>query len=279
MKQAVIIMLKGLWIGGTLTVPGVSGGSMAMLLGIYDKLIFSINSVFKRKKSILFLAEFLAGSLAGIFLFSKSLLLLIERYPMPMRYFFLGAVAGGVPLILNQAKVRRFSWKVVAYPVVGIGLVALIALIPTGLFSPDTHTGAGGFFLQLLGGLIVAIALVLPGISVSHMLLMLGLYEGIMTSVSTFQILPLIPFGIGLVGGILLTSNVLEKAMRAFPQATYLMIFGFLLGSLPELFPGVPTGWDLPLSLFTAAAGFTGVYAMFRLEQKKSALQTRQKER
>ena len=117
-----------------------------------------------------------------------------------------------------------------------------------------------------MGGVIIAVGLVLPGISVSQLLYMLGIYEGIMENIGNLNILPLIPLGIGVVGGIFLTTKVLERLMERHPQPTYLIILGFMFGSLPELFPGIPAGGALVFSALTAAAGFAALYAMSRRE-------------
>lgn len=278
MRQTIYTAASGAWIGGTMTVPGVSGGSMAMILGIYDRLITSVNGIFhreKRKESIIFLLKFLLGAAAGLFLFSSLITFLLDQFPMPTRYFFLGTVAGGVPLIFREAHVKRFSLSVIVYPALGIAAALSIAMLPEGLF--DTGFG-GGFFsillgvlIQLAGGVVVAIALVLPGISVSQMLLVLGLYERLTGAVSALDVMTLLsflPLMIGTVGGILLTTNLIEKAMKRFPTATYLMIFGFILGSLPELFPGIPSGWEI---LFCALLGFAGFFALYFVSEKETA--------
>ena len=107
-----IIALKGLFVGGTMLVPGVSGGSMAMILGIYHELIASISSFLKHKKeSLLFLGVFVAGALVGMALFARPLEALIERFPMPTLYFFIGAVVGGVPLMVKESGITSFSLK------------------------------------------------------------------------------------------------------------------------------------------------------------------------
>lgn len=123
-------------------VPGVSGGSMAMILGIYDKLVSSVSSFRKHKReSFFFLALFSIGGGLGMLLFANPLLSLIERYPMPMLYFFLGAVAGGVPLIFKQAEIKSFSWKVPLYITVGLLVVALFAILPAGAFQSEMEAG------------------------------------------------------------------------------------------------------------------------------------------
>lgn len=268
-QDAVIVFLKGLWVGGTMTVPGVSGGSMAMIMGIYDRLISSVSSFFKKpRESSLFLIEFVAGAGIGMLLFAKLIsYLFTTNADIPIRFFFLGAVAGGVPMIYRKACMRKVNIKAVVYPVLGIILVVLLAMIPEGLFTPQEGAGILGVLLQLAGGVIIAIGLVLPGISVSQMLYMLGIYEGIMENISNLNIIPLIPLGIGVAGGILLTTKILESLMEKHPQPTYLIILGFMFGSLPELFPGIPAGENLFLSIITAAAGFLLLYGLSKKEE------------
>lgn len=276
-----VVALKGMWIGGTMTVPGVSGGSMAILLGIYDRLIFSISKFTKDiKNNIIFLVEFVLGAGVGLVLFSQFILMLLQKYTMPTSYFFLGAVAGGIPLIIKEANIKKSDFlnkktgkydhytvgKVflyILYAFIGIGFVYLISLIPEGVFAAN-ESGVQNFLIKIAGGVIVAIALVLPGISVSQMLLMLGLYEEVFGSIKNFDILPLIPLGIGLVAGIILSTLAIGKAIEKHPQATYIIVFGFVLGSLPELFPGMPNGSDIFVCLLTAILGFAVIMLIMK---------------
>ncbi|MDO4546253.1 MAG: DUF368 domain-containing protein [Bacillota bacterium] len=266
MRNAMVVV-KGTIIGGTMLVPGVSGGSMAIILGIYDKLITSVSSFGKHKlESFLFLLLFVAGGFLGIFLFSRPILYMIQQYPMPMLYFFLGAVAGGIPLILRKAQVRSFSFRGLGYVMLGVIIVAALSMIPMESSQSRLETGLLGIFLLMLAGFIAAIALVLPGISVSYLLLIAGLYDETMQAISQFYMPFLIPLGIGLLLGILLTTRLLEKAMLAYPQPTYLMILGFVLGSLIEVFPGVPSGWQILLCIVTMFAGFAAIMWLSRKE-------------
>jgi len=261
--QHLMTVLKGLFVGGTMMVPGVSGGSMAMILGIYEKLISSVSSFLKHKKeSLIFLMLFCGGAVLGMVLFAKPLLTLIERFPMPTLYFFIGAVLGGVPLMVKESGIRKFSWKSALFALVGLCIVALLELIPAGGMSADSATGLGGYLLLALAGFIAAIALILPGISVSYMFLLLGLYDKIMLAISELQLSFLLPLGIGLALGVLLTTRILELAMKRHPQPTYMIILGFVLGSLIEVFPGIPTGWSLPLCIVTCALGYAAIRAL-----------------
>lgn len=277
MKNTVYTAACGAWIGGTMTVPGVSGGSMAMILGIYDRLIGSVNGIFQKgkfKDSVLFLLKFMIGAGLGLFLFAKLITLALTHFPMATGYFFLGCVAGGAPMIFRSAKIKKVGVSVFLYPIFGIAAALLISLIPEGLFEID---GSGviaiilGILIQLIGGIVIAVALVLPGISVSQMLLVLGVYEKLTAAVDALDILTLFSFAplvIGTLGGILLTTNLIEKAMKKYPTATYLIVFGFILGSLPELIPGLPMGWDLLICPVLAVLGF---FAVFMISKKENA--------
>ncbi len=296
MKQ-LEILLKGLWIGGTMTVPGVSGGTMAILVGIYDRLIGAvsglipvrensegnddgegntkgkINWISYRKtafKSILFLIVFLLGAGLGMLVISKLISGLLEQ-PVAgsyVRFFFLGAVAGGIPLILASAKVKKFSAWVIVLPVIGAALVYCLNFLPEEMFSLEEAGGAGALLLKLVGGIILAIALVLPGVSASQMLYTLGIYEELLACISDFRIVPLIPLGIGTVLGIFLVTKTLEMLMTKYPRQTFLIIFGFILGSLPELFPKNAEG-NYALYGVCTAVGILLIYWIGKRERSK----------
>ena len=205
----------------------------------------------------------------------KLITLALTHVSIPTRYFFLGAVAGGAPMIFRAAKIKKVGIPVFVYPIVGIVSALLISLIPEGIFEIN-GTGAlavlAGIVIQLLGGIVIAIALVLPGISVSQMLLVLGVYEKLTAAVDALDIMTLLSFAplvIGTVGGILLTTNLIERAMKKYPTATYLIVFGFILGSLPELFPAqLLTGWNI---LFAPLLAVLGFFAVFTISKKENA--------
>lgn len=275
------VLARAMAVGGTMTVPGASGGTMAMILGIYEELIESMGSLPEllaecircgndgcaRRRlwdCLRFLALFSLGALAGMALLAKGVLSLLERYPMAVSYFFLGAVAGGIPLICRQAQVKKITWQALLWPLAGLLMVYGLAALPEGLFTaglPGAASSPGvpsfrALLFQFLGGCILAVALILPGISVSQMLLMLGLYEPVMEAVSSLRFASLLPLGLGAVLCTLLVTRLLGSAMQRRPQPTYLLILGFVLGSLGELYPGLPEGWNLLFAPLAAVAGY-----------------------
>ncbi len=256
-------MFKGLWIGGTLTVPGASGGSMAMILGIYDKLIDSVDAFLHRgkdkKSAFLFLLQVGAAGILGFILFSGLVSMLMEKFPLEVCFFFSGAIAGGIPIILKATGMKRPKITDLLYVLIGAAFVFAFSLIPEGLFSFPADLSFGGILTQLLGGVLVAIGFVLPGISLSHMLYIMGIYEELMYKVSHLDFLPLIPFAIGGAVGVLATTYIVKVALTRFPRASYLIIFGFLIGSFPQLFEGQSVGGhSLPFYLLCAVLALLG---------------------
>ena len=278
MKNILITWAKGLWIGGTLTVPGVSGGSMAMILGIYDKLLWAVNSFVKKggekKKAFFFLLWTALGGGIGFVAFSALVKFLLQSAPLYVCCFFVGAVVGGVPLILKKANIETPSFLDVVTVLGGCILVLLIAFIPKELFAINGIGGLGGIGLKLLCGFVLAFGLVLPGISFSQMMYVFGIYNDVVDRVSSLDILPLVPIGIGGIIGILATSLAVETLMKKYPRRVYSAIFGFLLGSVPLMFAETLRGtavsdppiWAYPLFIVLAAAGFFAVYLMSKKE-------------
>lgn len=259
----VLLIVKGAVIGGTMMVPGASGGTMAMVLGIYDRLIWSVSGFRShRSESLRFLILFCTGGILGMFLLSKPVLYFLQNYTAATMYFFIGAIFGGVPMIIRESKGTLFSWKRLLHISLGVLLVLSVSMIPTGYFESHLEISMKTVLLLTAAGVVSAAALVLPGISVSYMLLVIGLYDETMRAVSNLYLPFLIPLGAGTILGVIITTKGLEKAMTRYPLATYSIILGFVLGSAAQVFPGIPTNEDLPVCIFSMAAGFGIIFSM-----------------
>ena len=271
-RDRTIAAFKGMIVGGTMLVPGVSGGSMAMILGIYKRLTDAVSRFSQNKKeNFFFLLVFCLGGGIGMLLFAKPLSELIERYPMPMLYFFTGAVAGGVPLICRQAKIKSFSWKIPGYILIGVVSVLLFSVI----FQSDILSGtqmqsareSQSFLFLLPAGFVAAIALVLPGISVSYLFLMMGLYEELMHALTELSFSFLLPLGAGLLLGILFITKLLTRILEKYPQPSYLVILGFVIASMAQVFPGIPEGMQIPVCLLMLFLGYFAIRMLSGKEQ------------
>lgn len=255
-----IDMLKGLVIGASMLIPGVSGGTVAIICGIYYKLIAGIDTFFKNpKENIRFLASVAIGGAVGVLAFSKLILLVYNSYKVPMLYLFMGAVLGSIPLLYRCAEIKKFNFKILIYPILGISFVLLLECIPKDLFVLNANS-LFEYMIVFLVGIVLATALVLPGISFSYMLLILGLFEQTLSAIENVNVLFLGSMGMGVLIGIFLTAKVIRFILRKYPMQTYLVIIGFVIASLKDVFPGIPTGNELLLSTLLLFGSFYGIY-------------------
>jgi putative membrane protein len=249
-KNDLIIMLKGYTIGSSMSVPGVSGGTMAILLGIYDKLISSVSNFLKDiKGNTLFLLKFCIGAGAGICSLSFLLKWMLEKFPLPVSVFFLGAVVGGIPALYNKTKESSLRISSGIYFLLGFLVVISIGFIPEGSVNVGTGSGVTHYLMLLITGIIIALALVLPGISTSHMLLVLGMYDAMLGAITRFDVVYVGILGIATLIGVFLITKPIEWTLNKFPHQTYCAIIGFVLGSTAEIFrdkilPAIPESAD-----------------------------------
>lgn len=260
--------IKGFIIGGTMLVPGVSGGTMAMILGIYEDLISAVSNFLKQKRqSIFFLGLFCIGAFAGMALLAKGILTLLENYNMPVMYFFIGAVVGGIPMVVKSCGLKRLSLSMLIYPIIGAVAVMSIELLPKGLFEINSMYSPSGLIILFIAGFIAAIALILPGISVSFVLLVLGIYENLIKAFDEFDIVYLGILALGLAAGIISTTKLLDKAMKKYTRSTYLIILGFVIGSVIPVFPGAPSGSGLIICPVCFILGIGIIQLLFMLDK------------
>lgn len=246
-------VIKGALVGVANIIPGVSGGTMMVSMGIYEKIIGVVNNLFKDiKKSIMTLLPIGIGMILGIAVFSFIIPWCLEVYPFPTSFCFIGLILGGVPAIVKPAKESlQEEGKSISAPHI-IVFVALFALAVGMAAMNETQTTSASFDLNLgfmivifLVGVIAAATMVIPGVSGSLVLMILGFYSGIMSSISGFissvfawnwnDILyytgVLMPFGIGVIVGIFAVAKLIEWLFAKFPSVTYSGILGLIVAS------------------------------------------------
>ena len=260
-------VLCGAVIGASMLIPGVSGGTTAIMIGIYDRLVRAVSQLWGQfRQNIIFLAEAALGGLIGMVLFSGAVLRITRSYPMESAYLFMGAILGSVPLMVRKAELTKRRLGCVLFAGVGILLSLAIGQMSAAGFSFADSGIIGGIKLVLCG-VVIAAALILPGISTSHVLLMLGLYETVLGAISALDIPCLALLGAGTAVGVLLLTRILDRAMTRYPSPTYMMIAGFVLASVYDLFPGTAQGGQMLLCVLLFAAGFTvTANTMFHVE-------------
>lgn len=248
--------LKGMAMGAADIVPGVSGGSIALIAGIYQQLLDSINAFnldnllllksFQIKELYArvngnFLLSLVLGILTSILALSRVITYLMEEHPIPLWSFFSGLILVSAFLILKETK----KWNFVI--VISIAIGTAFAWWVTNL--PPTTTPDAPWFTFVAGAIAIC-AMILPGISGSFVLLILGQYERILQAVLDKDIFTLALFASGCLVGILSFSRVVAYLLRRFHAATIGLLSGFMLGSVNELWP-----WKLVTSWRTSSSG------------------------
>ena len=250
------LFLKGMAMGAADVVPGVSGGTIAFITGIYERLIGAISSINKQTLLMLFRGQFrqlwtaidgtfLAVLFAGIFTsiltLASVLTFTLEHYPILTWSFFFGLVAASVWMMGRTVK----QWN--AQAVVAFVLGTIVAYAITEM---NATAGSEAPWYLILSGALAICAMILPGISGSFILLLLGAYSTVLAAVANRELLTIAYVGIGAVLGLLLFSKGLKYIFERFYNPTIALLSGFLLGSLNKLWP-----WKETLETFIKHPG------------------------
>ena len=257
----------GIAVGASMMLPGVSGGTMAIILGVYDRLIRAISGIFQDfRANFIFLFQFGMGGMLGILFLSRIMERLLGLAYLPMMYFFGGAVLGSIPLLAKKAGIGDKGnpplWEIAAFVGAGLGGALLLAFLPSDQIGAAQGTA---LYLQLfIVGAVVSVALVLPGISTSYMLLVLGIYQPTIYAINTMDIPFIAGLGLGLLAGTFVITKLLAAVMARYPKQTYLAIIGFVLAALKDVYPGMPKGADWIWSTVALAMGIGSVLWLSR---------------
>ncbi len=254
-------IFRGFIMGVSDLIPGVSGGTLAVVLGIYDRLLEAISGFFSRewKKHLGFLVPLGIGVVLALGLLSRLIEYLLEHYYEPTQFFFIGLIIGVLPFILRQADAKK-SFKATHFILI---LVAGALVASMAFFKPEESTdpitsltalSAIGLFLS---GWLASMAMLLPGISGSFILLILGVYATAINALSTMNIPIIAVIGAGVIVGFILSSKGIRYLLDHFPSITYAVIVGLIIGSIFVVFPGLVTNTiTIILCIITFILGF-----------------------
>lgn len=250
---------RGAMMGISELIPGVSSGTIAVMLGIYDQLIRSINGFFSKdwKQHLRFLVPLGIGIVIAFVSFLKLINWLLIYHTEPTHFFFMGLIVGILPLLFKKAKVRQtFKAGHFAALIVALLFVAGMELFRTeGTADPVTQltllSGAGLFF----SGWLASMSMLMPGISGSLVLLILGVYHTATFALESFNIPIIMAIGSGVIVGIIVSSKAIKYILSRFPYGSYAVIIGLVIGSLVPVYPGIESIFQLIPSIITFIAG------------------------
>lgn len=256
LKEYLLLFSKGVGMGAADVVPGVSGGTIAFITGIYEELLGSIRSVNGEALRLLlrfnisgfwkhingnFLVVLLAGIGLSIVSLSRLILYLLEFHSEMLWAFFFGLIVASAVVVAK--KITRWTLGVVLAGLLGVALAYYIT-VATPAQTPDAY------WFVFLSGAIAICAMILPGISGSFILVLLAKYEFIMLALKELRISVILTFGLGCITGILLFSHVLNWMLKNYHNVTVALLTGFMIGSLNKVWP-----WKQTLETYTDRHG------------------------
>ena len=253
-------LVIGIIIGMANVIPGVSGSTIAVVFGIYNKFIDAITlNVKKLWQNKRFVLPIITGMASGVLIFSKVINLLYEKFPVQTNFFFTGLIIGSIPMLVslatkteNGAKIEKAKIASIAVcTIIGIAVMILFSIIES---SFGTAQNIGGqlpaFSVKLalkifIAGLFGAVAMIVPGISGSLLMLIMGVYPIVIKSISALfvpesfftSLVLLLPNGFGVLAGLLIGAKMVKNLLNKAPNHTYAVILGLLCGSALNICP------------------------------------------
>ena len=273
-----INMLKGAVMGMTNVIPGVSGGTMLVSLGIFDQLIYGITHLFKEfKKSMMILLPFTVGMLSAIVAFSFIITFLFERFPMQTAAASVGLILGGIPPLMRRIRGEGVGISGVAVFVIFFMFIIILQIFGGSVENEVLIVLSGfGIFKLLLIGVIAAATMIVPGVSGSMMLMIMGYYKPVIgavrdlaSAVAAFDRVAilynmgvLLPFGIGVLLGIFFVAKALEVLLKRYEGLTYCAILGLVSASPVVVFMSIGVSTVSVMAVAVSVLVFAISFAM-----------------
>ena len=243
MKKNIMLVIKGFIMGIANIIPGVSGGTLALILGIYEDFIGAISHFFTNfKKNIKFLLPIVIGMVLAIVSLSRVIDYSYKHFPIPTCLFFVGLVLGGIPMLLSKVKGTKEVKKVSSYIIFAITFLIVMVMACSDLIFGEgmkislSNMGLIQYILLFIVGVVAAATMVIPGVSGSLVLMLLGYYYPIIDKIKEFtsfknigeNFLVLGVFGVGILIGIVLISKLIEFLFQKYEVKTYFGVLGFI---------------------------------------------------
>lgn len=266
-----IRFIKGAFIGSGFILPGVSGGVLAAVFGLYERLISFLANLRKEfKKNLLFFIPVGLGGITGVFLFSFVVSFFLGNWESQILWFFIGCIVGTLPVLWQEA--GKKGRKPRHYGLMALAFVLCYAF----MFFGERFTSGNvpqNFFTWLLAGGLIGLGTIVPGLSPSNFLLFMGMYKDMADGIKTLDFSVILPLGIGVVACVLLLSKLMNKVLQHCYAGMFHIILGVVLASTVMIVP-LDMNYLGPDGLVCAlmlAGGAALGYFMGRLEDKYKA--------
>lgn len=280
-------ILCGAFLGISVIAPGISGSIMAVMMGIYDELITIISNPFKKfKHNFFYLLPMVIGAGISVLLLLKALDFLFINYTIPAYLLFMSLIAGSIPSVFEEAKQEPIKKRYFIGTAIAFAFALTIGLLAKSKFAINVDTTditslGMRVYLPVCGGISGMMSMV-PGMSISMLLMMFGIYEPLLNlannlvSLDRFftapwlsEVLIVFTIVIAFLIGMVLFSNITKRVFKKYHSLGFLMVLGFMSGSLVSVFPGLPSGWLNWILSFVAIAVGLSISYLFKILGKK----------
>ena len=247
MKKNILLVIKGFIMGIANIIPGVSGGTLALILGIYEDFIGAISHFFSNlKKNVCFLIPIAIGMLLAIASLSRVIDYSYKHFPIPTSLFFVGLVLGGIPMLVGKVHGKKEVKQASSYVIFALTFLLVMVMACSdfifgeGLKVSFANMGLVQYLLLFIVGVVAAATMVIPGVSGSLVLMLLGYYYPVLTVIKECtklqnlgsNIIILGVFGVGVLLGIVLISKLIEFLFQKYETKTYFGVLGFIVASI-----------------------------------------------
>ncbi|MFA5602772.1 MAG: DUF368 domain-containing protein [Bacilli bacterium] len=272
--------LKGLIIGAAMIIPGVSGGVLAVIFGIYDKLLNAVSHLFKNfKKNMMYLIPIGTGIVLGILVVSKLLQYLFDKFANPIQFTFMGFIIGSVPVLFRHIKSKKGQFNYIACMITFVFATILVILDKNnafGIVQTDNIIDVSTIRL-FISGIFLSIGTIIPGVSNFQLLMLIGTYTVVINAIAAFTnpfmigsalLIKLIPLVLGFIIGAIVLIKLLSHLIEKYYAISYSAISGFVIGSIPIIYPGF--NWNLEgfICILLLIGGFFLSNKISRLEKE-----------
>ena len=243
-KEVSITGVKGIAIGVSMIIPGLSGGTLAVLMNIYDKILEAITGIFKHfKESLLLLLPLVIGAVIGFVGLVFPINYGLSHFPLIIVSLFVGFIIGGLPSIYKKVQGKE-NWISILIGLIALGITISLCFIKTNDSIDIRNLNVGTWFYLFLSGIIASIALVAPGISGSMTLMVLGVYVHLMEVLKEIlsftnlwnNSMILLPLALGLIIGFIFMSFFMKYMLKNHETSTYFALIGFIIGSIVSIY-------------------------------------------
>lgn len=249
-------IIKGIFIGAGAIVPGLSSGVLCVIFGIYEKLLDAVLNFFKDiKQNIKFLFPIALGVGIGVLLFSNGLNYALYAFPIQTKSIFIGLILGTIPSLIKEVNEKDpFRPQNVVYLLIALAIGIVTVILENQMTIISNVEEINSFYL-ILCGVIMSLGIIVPGVSSTIILMLLGVYSIYLQSVANLYLPVLIPMGIGLVLGSIVVMKVTKILLEKQYAKTFYSIIGFTIGSILVLVPQGMTNLEMVLSILCILLG------------------------